>query len=93
MSYMQSQSLAIFICIMIRINVATTFNCTSTECQWYLVKYVWWLELDILPVMFNQHIGSLYHQKGKQNGYCSILKMSVKGASTTFGLLNQVIGK
>jgi len=47
----------------------------------------------MLSVMYNEHSGSLYHQKSKRNGHLDILKMIVHRASTKFGLLNKVIGK
>jgi hypothetical protein len=46
----------------------------------------------MLSVMCSQHIGSLYYQNSKQKGLFYILNMSVNGASTNFGLLNNVIG-
>jgi len=46
----------------------------------------------MLAVMRNQHIGSLYNQKSKQHVHLPILKMHVKGASTSSGHENEVIG-
>jgi len=46
----------------------------------------------MLAVMRNQHIGSLYNQKSKQHVRFPILKMRVKGASTSSGHENEVIG-
>jgi len=43
--------------------------------------------------MHNQHIGSLYQQKSKRHVQFPILNMSITGASTIFGLRNEVIGK
>jgi hypothetical protein len=51
------------------------------------------LESDLLAVIHNQRIGSLYRQKRKQHGNSPILKISVNRASTIFSLAGKLIEK
>jgi len=46
-----------------------------------LVLYIRYLDSDLLTVIHNQLIGSLYRQNTKWHGHCPILEMSVKPAS------------
>jgi len=54
------------------------------EPQQFLVLKVSQFGSNLLPVIHNQRIGSLYRQKRKLHGNSPILKISVIKASTIF---------
>jgi hypothetical protein len=59
--------------------------------QMFLIFKVSSLGWNFLAGTHNQHIGSLDGEKGKRHGPILSLKMSIKGASTIFGIASCVI--
>jgi len=54
---------------------------------------VYKLGSDLLAVIHNEHIGSLYRQKRQRHGNIHNPTMSDNGESTIFGLVRNLIGK
>jgi hypothetical protein len=71
---------------------ATFWYWASTERQQYYLWYISWLETDLLAVIHNQSMGSLYRQKRNRHDNSHILKVSVNGVSTVSDLVSKSIG-
>jgi hypothetical protein len=65
---------------------ARFWNLASTDCQRFLVLYVWYWIRDLAILMDTENIGSLSGPTKKQHAPCSIMKMRVNGAWMIFGL-------
>jgi len=63
----------------------------SREHQRFVVLEVWSLNSDLVAVMHNRHIGSLYRQKRLQHHHCPIVRLSVNGVSTIFSFASWLI--
>jgi len=71
---------------------ATFWSWVSTEHQRYFLWEVSKLETDLLAVIHNHSMGTLYRQKRNRHGNSHILKVRVNAVSTVFDLISKSIG-
>jgi len=61
--------------------LSNTLNWASMEGQWLFVLWARSLRGQLVAVMHNQHLVSIYRQNSKWHGHCPILKKSVNRVS------------